>query len=77
MKQRLPAAKFNFPINEIKNGFYSDSYFVRTKTILEKDNHNPHVLMQVFQRQQAVLCGIDHAIAIIQTCADNPSELKI
>jgi len=77
MKQRLSAAKFNIPIAEIKRGYYSDSYFVRTKSILEKDNHNPSVLMQVFQRQHAVLCGIDHAVAILQTCADNPAGLKI
>jgi nicotinate phosphoribosyltransferase len=77
MKHRLPATHFNLPIDDIRNGYYSDSYFVRSKMILEKDNYNPQVLMQVFQRQQAVLCGIDHAIAILQTCADHPEHLKI
>ena len=77
MKQRLPLAHFNLPIDEIRRGFYSDSYFVRSKTILENDNYNPHVVMQVFQRQHAVLCGVDHAIAIVKACADQPGELKI
>jgi nicotinate phosphoribosyltransferase len=77
MIQRLPVEKFNIPIDEIRRGYYSDSYFVRTQSILKKDEHNPHVMMQVFQRQQAVLCGIDHAVAILQTCADNPASLKI
>ena len=77
MKHRLPAAHFHLPIDDIRNGYYSDSYFVRSKMILEKDNYNPRVLMQVFQRQHAVLCGIDHAIAILQTCADHPEHLKI
>ncbi len=77
MKQRLPVSKFNLPVDEIRKGYFSDCYFVRSKNILEKDHHNPHVVMQVFQRQAAVLCGIDHAIAILKTCADHPEELKI
>lgn len=77
MKQRIPAAKFNLPVDEIRNGFYSDSYFVRSRKILENDRHNPHVVMQIFQRQEAVLCGVDHAIAILKTCASNPEKLNI
>ena len=77
MKQRLPATHFNLPIDDIRSGYFSDSYFVRSKMILEKDNYNPQVLMQVFQRQHAVLCGVDHAIAILQACADHPGNLKI
>src|SRR5665647_2041095 len=77
MKQRLPVSTFNLPVDEIRKGYYSDCYFVRSKNILGKDHYNPHVVMQVFQRQQAVLCGIDHAIAILKTCADHPEELKI
>lgn len=77
MKQRLPIDHFNLPVREIRQGYYSDSYFIRSKNILEKDNYNPHVVMQVFQRQQSILCGIDHAVAIIKSCADNPNNLKI
>ena len=51
MKERLPVSQFNLPVDEIRKGFYSDSYFVRSKDILEKDHYNPHVIMQVFQRQ--------------------------
>ena len=77
MQQRLPASRFNLPVDEIRNGFYSDSYFVRSKNILENDQYNPQVVMQIFQRQQSVLCGIDHAIAILKTCAIRPEDLKI
>ena len=77
MKQRLPVEHFKLPIDEIRSGYYSDSYFVRSKNILEKDNYNPHVMMQVFQRQHSVVCGVDHAIAILKTCADHPENLKI
>ena len=77
MKQRLPITQFNLPVEEIRNGFYSDSYFVRSQTILDKDHYNPWVMMQVFQRQAAVLCGIDHAIAILKMCARQTENLKI
>ena len=77
MKQRLAPDIFNIPVEEIKNGFYSDSYFLRTSEILLKDNHHPRVMMQIFQRQQAVLCGMDEAIAIVQTCAHNLGSLVI
>ncbi|MDR3563824.1 MAG: nicotinate phosphoribosyltransferase [Negativicutes bacterium] len=77
MKQRLSPDVFRIPVEEIKSGFYSDSYFLRTREILDKDNHHPRVMMQVFQRQNAVICGIDEAIAVIQKCAHNPEDLVI
>jgi nicotinate phosphoribosyltransferase len=77
MIQRLSPDVFRIPVDEIKSGFYSDSYFLRTREILEKDNHHPRVMMQVFQRQNAVICGVDEALAIIKTCAHNPDKLTI
>ena len=77
MKKRLPISAFHLPVAEIRSGYYSDSYFVRSKHILEKDHYNPQVIMQVFQRQSAILCGIDQAVAILQSCSDNPEQLKI
>ncbi|MGI6092477.1 MAG: nicotinate phosphoribosyltransferase [Veillonellaceae bacterium] len=77
MKSRLSPDVFRIPVEEIKNGFFSDSYFLRTQEILNRDNYHPRVLMQVFQRQHAVLCGIDEALAIIQKCAHNPKDLVV
>lgn len=77
MRSRLSPDTFRIPVEEIKSGFYSDSYFLRTQEILNKDNHHPRVLMQIFQRQHAVLCGIDEAIAILKTCSHHPENLVI
>lgn len=77
MKSRLSPEVFNIPVEQIKNGFYSDSYFLRTREILNRDNYHPRVMMQVFQRQHAVLCGIDEAIAIIKKCSHNPQDLVV
>lgn len=77
MKPRLPINAFQLPVEKIRSGYYSDAYFVRSQTILTHDNHNPRVLMQIFQRQNAVVCGVDNAIAILQACSLNPEQLVI
>ena len=37
--------------------------------MLERDGHHPRVLMQVFQRHQSVLGGMDEAIAVLRECS--------
>ena len=52
---------------KIQNGWYSDIYFNRTKEILEQDNRcYPKVMMQIFQKNKAVVGGIDEAIAALK-----------
>lgn len=58
---------FQLPVEKIRSGYYSDQYFNYTKALLEEDS--PHVTMQVFQKQNAVLSGIDEAIAILKQCS--------
>ncbi len=65
----LPDELFGLPIEKMRHGWYSDKYFQRTKRILEKDNHHPIVLMQVFCKKDAIVGGIDSAIAILKGCA--------
>lgn len=77
MKTRLPVSHFHFPVEKIMNGYYSDAYFLRTREILVQDNVHPKVLMQVFQREFQILCGIDEVIALLRTCAYNPDKLVI
>ena len=35
--------------SRVKDGYYSDKYFKRTKEILDKDNYHPILKMQIFQ----------------------------
>lgn len=51
---------------KIQNGWYSDIYFNRTKEILEKNDMHPKVMMQIFQKNEAIVGGIDEAIAILK-----------
>jgi nicotinate phosphoribosyltransferase len=68
-KPRLRPEIFNLPVEKMRDGYYSDTYFNRSRQILERDNHHPAVRMQVFQRTDAVLCGIDEALAILRLCS--------
>jgi nicotinate phosphoribosyltransferase len=69
VRTRLSSAVFRLPIERIREGYYSDAYFNFTKELLEADGHHPHVLMQVFQKKDSILGGIDEAIAILRECA--------
>jgi nicotinate phosphoribosyltransferase len=76
-RTRLSSAVFRLPIERIREGYYSDAYFNFTKELLEADGHHPHVLMQVFQKQDSVLGGIDEAIAILRECSGHRDETGI
>ena len=66
---RLAPSVFRLPVEKIRDGYYSDAYFNLTKSLLEADGHHPRVVMQVFQRDESILGGIDEAVAILKLCA--------
>lgn len=69
MRRRLQPATFALPIDKMRSGYYSDAYFTFSREVLEFDGHRPRVLIQVFQRDQSVLGGIDEALAILCLCS--------
>jgi nicotinate phosphoribosyltransferase len=74
-RRRLDPAILNLPVEKMREGYYADTYFNRARDILQADGHHPRVRMQVFQRaEDAVLCGIDEAIAILKLCAGHAAE---
>ena len=77
MRTRLPIDNFQFPVEKIKAGYYTDAYFMRTAEILNQDNNHPQVLMQIFTREPMIVCGIDEVIALLKTCSHNPEKIKI
>ncbi len=64
--RRLDPAVFNLPVGRIRAGYYSDAYFNSTKELLEAEGRHPRVLMQVFQKHDSLLGGIDEAIAVLK-----------
>jgi nicotinate phosphoribosyltransferase len=69
VRERLSPEVFRLPVEKIRDGYYSDAYFNHSKTLLEEDGRHPQVLMQVFQKRQSVLGGVDEAIAVLKQCS--------
>ena len=74
VQARLDPAIFRLPVARIREGYYSDAYFVYTKATLEAENHHPRATMQVFQKKDSVLGGIDEAIAVLKLCAGHEED---
>ena len=69
VQQRLDPAVFRLPVSRIREGYYSDQYFNLTRELLIAEDRHPQVLMQVFQKEQSILGGVDEAIAVLKQCA--------
>ena len=74
---RLPPEIFDLPVGKMREGYYTDAYFNHTRETLLRDGRHPRVVMQVFQRNQAMLGGIDEAIAILKLCSDDWDALTV
>ena len=69
-RTRLDPSVFRLPVERIRAGYYSDAYFNFTKQLLEDLGRHPRVTMQVFQKRESILGGIDEAIAVLKLCTD-------
>ena len=67
-ERRLDPSIFHLPVERMREGHYTDKYFLYARDVLLADRHNPEVTLQVFQKRHAWLGGIDEAIAILRTC---------
>jgi nicotinate phosphoribosyltransferase len=76
-RQRLDPTIFHLPVEKMREGYYSDKYFVRAREILLGDKHRPRVTMQVFGKAKAYVGGVDEAIAILKLCSDRWDELEV
>jgi nicotinate phosphoribosyltransferase len=76
-RRRLPPEIFDLPVEKMWEGYYSDAYFNRTKETLLADGRHPRVVMQVFQKHQAILGGMDEAIAILKLASDDWDALTV
>ena len=76
-RKRLAPEAFDLPVDKLREGYYTDAYFNHTRAALLADGRHPRVVMQVFQKRDALLGGIDEAIAILKLCADDWDELTV
>jgi nicotinate phosphoribosyltransferase len=75
--RRLPPEIFDLPVEKMREGYYTDAYFNYTRTALLADGRHPRVVMQAFQKKEAVLGGMDEAIAVLKLCSDDWDELTV
>ncbi len=68
-RERLDPSVFRLPVAKIREGYYTDAYFNFAKELLEAEGRHPRVTMQVFQKEDSVLGGIDEAVAVLKQCA--------
>jgi nicotinate phosphoribosyltransferase len=76
-KSRLPPDIFDLPVEKMREGYYTDAYFNYARSTLLADDRRPRVLMQVFQKRNAVLGGVDEAIAILKLCSHGWEDLNV
>jgi nicotinate phosphoribosyltransferase len=61
----------------MREGYYADAYFNYARATLLHDGRQPRVVMQVFQKHDAHLGGMDEAIAILKLCSHDWDELTV
>ena len=76
-RDRLPPETFDLPVEKIRSGYYSDAYFNFARESLLADGRRPHVTMQVFQKNEAILGGMDEAIAVLKLCSHDWEALEV
>jgi len=76
-RRRLDAEIFDLPVEKMRAGWYTDAYFNHTRETLRYDGRNPNVVLQVFQKRNAYLGGMDEALAILRLCADDWDALTV
>src|SRR5207247_1348509 len=76
-RERLPPGIFDLPVDKMREGYYADAYFKHARATLLQDGRHPRVVMQLFQKRDAYLGGMDEAIAILKLCSHDWDELTV
>src|SRR5437899_3134913 len=61
----------------MREGYLPDAYFKDARSTLLQDGRHPRVVMQLFQKRDAYLGGMDEAIAILKLCCNDWDELTV
>ena len=76
-RARLQPEIFDLPVEKMRAGCYTDAYFNHARDTLLRDARRPRVVMQIFQKHEAWLGGMDEAIAILKLCASDFGALDV
>lgn len=73
-KPDFSAQRCRLPIHELRCGYHSDVYFWREKVTLEQHGLHPNVTMQVFQKKNALLCGVNEALEVLRAASGHYTD---
>jgi nicotinate phosphoribosyltransferase len=76
-RTRLDPSVFDLTVEKMRAGWYTDANYNHTRAALLEDGRHPQVVMQVFQKKNAYLGGMDEAIAILKLCAEGFDRLTV
>jgi nicotinate phosphoribosyltransferase len=76
-RRRLPPEIFDLPVEKMREGYYTDAYFNHSRDTLLADDRHPRVLMQIFQKRDSYLGGMDEALAILKLCSHDWDALTV
>lgn len=69
--------RFTVVADSLSGGFYSDKYFCRAREILRRDQQRVNVLIQVFCKQRAMVCGLNEALALVRAGCPSYHQLTV
>ncbi len=64
------------PAQEVLSGETADVYFERARAILAAEKLDPVVTMEIFPREDAILCGAEEALAYLREVLGNGKRLE-
>ena len=76
-RKRVEPAAFGLPVEQIRQGLYTDAYFMRAREIVRQDKRSANVLMQFTGKSEGWLGGVDETVAILKLCADDWGALTV
>jgi nicotinate phosphoribosyltransferase len=76
-RKRIEPGAFNLPVEQIKQGYFTDAYFNRAREIVRQDAKSPKVLMQVTGKNEGWVSGVDESIAMLKLCSDDWNALTV
>jgi nicotinate phosphoribosyltransferase len=75
MTRTQPARPRFQPAADILSGDTADIYFERARRILAAERLDPVVTMEIFAREQAILCGAEESLAYLREILANGKDL--
>lgn len=76
-RKRLDPSAFNLPADAIRAGEFTDPSSLAARTLLQKLERPPDVVLQIAAEHAGVVSGVDEALAVLKLCAEEWADLTV